>query len=224
MMKLNYGDTGSFLTDYQTLFIFQYWRTGDSQNKQQFCCIVSQFWHCRPHCPRMSTTTRYHCPFAAFGSHACQRRIHDDVQQVRDSCTNQKGPPLSPLLTSHSLFIEFAFNDHIEVSIQYLVHHVSRFHFVRFESNDGNCRYVLIHSSLWCNKISWMRYRHWSSRRWDCHWRPSTSSQWNPSLIVQSHWSTGCPRSPLHPIHHCPQPRWTRGMCSSQWESIARSV
>ena len=132
--------------------------------------------------------------------------------------------PFAQLLTPHSLFIEFTFNQFVELSIQHLVHHVSRFHSVRFESNEGNCRYILIHSSLWCNKISWMRCRHWSSGRWGCHWRPSTPSQWNPSLTVQSHWSTDCPRSFLHPIHHCPQPRCTRDMCSSQWESIACSV
>ena len=158
--------------------------------------------------------------------------LKNTLKQIDVSCTHSFFPPITTfcetpfaqLFTPHSLLIEFAFNDFIEVSIQHLVHHVSRFHFVGFESNEGNCRCVLIHSSLWCNKISWIRCRHWSSRRWSCHWHPSIPNQWNPSSIVQSHRSTDCPRSSLYPIHHCPQPRWTRGMCSSQWESITHRV
>ena len=61
-----------------------------------------------------------------------------------------------PLLNCSLLIrcIELTFNDFVEVSIQHLVYHVSRFPFVWVESNEGNCRYVLIHSLLWYSKLS----------------------------------------------------------------------
>ena len=89
--------------DYQTLLIFPYRTTGDSQTEQRSCWIACLFKHLRSYCPRMNTATLYHCHFTAFDSHTCQRQIHDDVQQARDSCTNQTS--FDSAAIAHSSFV-----------------------------------------------------------------------------------------------------------------------